>query len=50
MVYIANMARIATLAAKKLVALEPRVIREIEDFRVSERIKMESEAIRRLIE
>lgn len=50
MAYIANMARIATLTAKKLVALEPSVVREIEDFRFSERIKTESEAIRRLIE
>ena len=46
---IANMARLATLTAKKLLALEPSVVREIKDFRFLGRIKTESGAIRRLI-
>jgi hypothetical protein len=39
-----------TLTTKKLIALDPIMMREIESYRFSERIKSESEAIRRLIE
>jgi hypothetical protein len=44
------MARQATLTAKKLLSLEPDMVRAIEDFRFEARINSESEAIRRLIE
>lgn len=44
------MAKQAVLTAKKLVALDPEMVKAIEDFRFEERIRSESEAIRRLIE
>lgn len=48
--YIGHMAKPAMLTAKKLVALDPEMVRQIEDYRFAARIKTESEAIRRLIE
>ena len=44
------MAKQPTLTTKKLIALDPKMMREIESYRFSERIESESEAIRRLIE
>ena len=44
------MAKQPTLTKKKLIALDPKMMREIESYRFGERIKSESEAIRRLIE
>ncbi|SEF00363.1 hypothetical protein SAMN05519104_7647 [Rhizobiales bacterium GAS188] len=45
-----TMTKQAVLTVKKLVALDPEMVRRIESFRFSERINTESEAIRRLIE
>jgi Arc/MetJ-type ribon-helix-helix transcriptional regulator len=39
----------AVLTVKKLVSLEPEMVKAIEDFRFAQRIKSESEAIRALI-
>jgi hypothetical protein len=44
------MAKQAILTAKKLVALDPEMVKAIEDYRFGARIRTESEAIRRLIE
>ena len=44
------MAKQPVFTAKKLIALDPKMVREIESYRFNERIKSESQAIRRLIE
>jgi hypothetical protein len=44
------MAKQSILTAKKLIALDPAMVRQIENYRFNERIKSESQAIRRLIE
>ena len=48
--YIDFMPKPPILTVKKLVALTPDMTRAIEDFRFTQRVGSESEAIRRLIE
>jgi hypothetical protein len=40
----------AIFTVKKLIALDPATVQEIENFRFGNRIKTEAEAIRQLIE
>jgi hypothetical protein len=44
------MARPKTMASRKLVSLPPDIAEAVDDFRFSNRIGTEAEAIRRLIE
>lgn len=49
-IYITGMAVNPETTTRKLVSLSHKLVAEIEDFRFANRIKTESEAIRRLIE
>lgn len=45
-----RMPKPAIFTVKKLIALDPATVQEIENFRFGNRIKTEAEAIRQLIE
>ncbi len=44
------MGRPKTMAGRKIVSLTPELQKAVEDFRFEQRIKTESDALRRLIE
>jgi hypothetical protein len=48
--YIRHMPKQAILTTKKLIALDPAMVEEIENFRFGNRIKTEAEAIRQLLD